>query len=313
MLFLRDFKQLISTDAGQVVTRQHFFVTFSGGGENFFPDNLGLYIQNFDLPNLALDEDGAAVIKNPRGTYKVPGDSLIIPESNSFSIDFLETELPIIETVFVPWLEKVVNIRESNTYPFPKAKVRVDILSVVNPEKVILAYEFYGVYPIQITLPTLGQEAATTTSRPITFAFDKTKVIYVTNSGNNDYSDGLKDSVIDSTKVQDMKEMKRKENERLKQQKEIIKNKQTKTSITIPTISDIKISNNTKSKKVDFGKIINESLSIAKDINKVVKKPLDINNIKILKRAKNKTVDAAISNVLDAAKIVNKSKKGLSR
>jgi hypothetical protein len=79
MNFLSKFRTLISSENGQVVPRQYFWVQFSYIGINsIIPiDDIGLYIRGFDLPNLSLDEDGAVVIKNPRGTYKVPGDYIV--------------------------------------------------------------------------------------------------------------------------------------------------------------------------------------------------------------------------------------------
>jgi hypothetical protein len=289
MLSLKDFRQLLSSDAGQVVTRQFFFVTFSSSNvvDLEFPSDLGLYVQNFDLPNLTLDDDGAVVIKNPRGTFKVPGDSLIIPESNAFTIDFLETEVPIIENIFIPWLEKVVNVRESNSYPFPKANVRVDIFSTENVKDIIFSYIFYGVYPTQITLPTLGQAAQTDISRPITFAFDKTKVVYTKHGGNN-----KDDSTVDTPKKQKEKEIQ-------KAMEKIPKNKNIKSP------KDIKV----KKSSFDFQKTFDESIKLAQDIKKIIKKPLDINNIKIAKKIKNPTVDKAVDNMLQHAKNANKVKK----
>jgi hypothetical protein len=189
MNFLKKFKQLISTKKGQIVSRQCFYVLFSGLPilkDAIIPINdIGLYIQEFDLPNLSLDEENHTIIKNPRGTYSVPGDGLIIPEANTFSIDFLETEVPVIETVFVPWLEKVVNIRNSGEYPFPKATVTVYILPVDNNNKgdflnendAVLTYRFFGVYPTLITLPTLTNSKNENITRGITFNFNKISLL----------------------------------------------------------------------------------------------------------------------------------------
>lgn len=231
---LTHFKDLISTDVGQVVTRQYFFVTFDGPDVDSlgFPTDLGLYVQNFDLPNLALDDEGAVIIKNPRGTYQVPGNGLVIPEANTFTIDFLETEDPVIETYFVPWLEKVVNIRESNRYPFPRATVRVDVLSTLNPEDIVLTYEFHGAYPSLITLPTFGQALKSEITRPVQFSFDRTKVTW-------QYSNlkSQEDSTVSTPE------------ERNKKQQEQLNAAKNKTQPT-----DVNIDSKPQTKQLDFEK-----------------------------------------------------------
>jgi hypothetical protein len=322
MLFLKNFKDLISSDLGQVVVRQYFFVEFTCPSKSF-PVDLGLYVQNFDLPNLALDDDGSTTIKNPRGTYQVPGDSLIIPEANSFTIDFLETEAPVIENIFVPWLEQVVNIRDykatpmPDVYPFPKAKVSVHILSTEDPSQIVMTYEFYGVYPTQITLPTLGQAPKSDISRPITFAFNKTKIErkgkYSSNSSFDTGASNTSEIKTPKKQVANIEENKLKNLDIKNKSPLNLDGKVTINKLPLKKFVLPEITHSPSKKKFDLEKTISEVIGAAKDINTARKTPWDINNIKIAKRAKNETVDKIIDSVLKTAKNVNKVKKEISK
>lgn len=175
--FLQDFINLIKTPDGAISTRQYFIVSFSSAGVSL-PDNLSLYVQNFDLPNLQIDNDEGKVIKNPRGTTNIPGEGFLVPESNTFDISFLETEIPIIEQYMVPWMKKCVSIKNSGMhYPFPRAKIYVDILSH-DTQDILYTYEFEGCYPLVVTFPTLGQTPQSEITRTVTFGFNKSDITW---------------------------------------------------------------------------------------------------------------------------------------
>ena len=302
MNFLSKFRTLISSENGQVVPRQYFWVQFSYIGiKSLIPiDDIGLYVRGFDLPNLSLDEDGAVVIKNPRGTYKVPGDSLIIPESNSFTIDFLETEYPIIEDLFVPWLEQVVNIRRSGQYPFPKAEVVVYILSANDPgniseKNIIMEYTFSGTYPTLISLPTLTNDKNDSIARTITFAFNKTHIKYNTPLGKG------------KSKESDIPVPKDLQKEKLLK-KVLDKSVDEKTKETVDQLKNEKkkiLKKDKKSSEFDIFKEVDKAINTAKEIIKTKKQAEKTYNT-IKKQATKAIKEPNFENFVKVASTVNK-------
>lgn len=198
---LSKFRNLISSEETKVSTRQYFYVSFSLENKNDdlrasraslsnqfdflkapFDNSLdfGLWVQTFNLPNLTLDTDGEVKVKNNRGVAIMPGDSLLVPDSNTVSIGFLETENPIIENVFVPWLERVASVpKNSSNYPFIRAKIYVDLLRSENPhdENKILTYVLHGAYPSFVTLPELSQASSSNMTRSVTFTFNTISIL----------------------------------------------------------------------------------------------------------------------------------------
>jgi len=210
MSYLTKFSDMIKGTGYNPATRQYFKVDLtpetpsnvSGnrpGVASFFfakrlsdPDHLHLLAQSVNLPNFTLDEERSITIKNNRGAFPIPGEGLSLPENNKVTISFLETEIPIIETFFIPWMEHITkvskqssrsrNSNESLYYPFLKSKIDVILLKSdqsgnESTTDEILRYRLHGAYPTFIALPDLNHTMATAIPlREVTFAFTKTTV-----------------------------------------------------------------------------------------------------------------------------------------
>ena len=177
----RHFMAMMQDHSTKASTRQYFHVTFSfpKGHATAFNnlDDLSYYITHIKLPSIQLDGTNEVVIKNAKGTYAIPGDGVTIPDSNKLVIGMLETEIPIIETFIIPWMEGVSFPVYDGGVPFSRANLIVSVLSQLNPDpknpdSVLYKYVFEGVYPSFITLPELKQEDNKTTTRDVTFTFN---------------------------------------------------------------------------------------------------------------------------------------------
>ena len=175
--FLKDFINFIKIPDNAVSNRQYFIVSFDKIPGVYIPDNLSLYVQGFDLPNMVINED-PTIVKNTVGSTNIPSEGFIMPETNIFSIDILETEMPFIEKYIVPWFKQCVSVYNTGLmYPLPRAKVYVDILSS-DAMNILYTYIFDGVFPSLIALPVLGQTARQEISRSVTFSFNKTDITW---------------------------------------------------------------------------------------------------------------------------------------
>lgn len=181
----------------EIAYRPLYFVQFlfkDVSSPKFLQDNqfaiedLGFLAQDIDLPNFELDSDDDVTVKNFAGVYKAPGNGDIIPESNNFVIQFLDTEHSCFEYFFLPWMKEIREIKSQrrSIYPMLRAQVKVFLFknTIQNPDDVLSAtendikmtYILDGVYPKRIDSPTLSYGTNNTLIRSVGFEFNNVDV-----------------------------------------------------------------------------------------------------------------------------------------
>lgn len=190
--YLQTFKQLISDTTKsefRIAARYQYFVSF------YFPNGinaeyLGYLVQSVDIPDFSLEEDTEGVIKNEVGTFKHPGlNSKIIPSTNTFTIEFLDTETPIFETFFIPWLHSVINVKANGTYPFLRGDIRIDYMDNPN-NKIMMTYKIIGAYPTFVDAPDSSYRGLEKITRKVNFACNRIELESV--PGSNGMFNGKK-------------------------------------------------------------------------------------------------------------------------
>jgi hypothetical protein len=138
--------------------------------------DLVIICNNISLPNLKIEEDDAVESKNIGGVFKSIGAGTVVPENNTFSMLFYDTETSVAEEIFVPWIRHVINPEpHSSVYPFLRADIIVRIYSN-DLEKVKYVYKLTDVYPNHVDSPNL--DTPEDTSRSVGFEFN---AIYLEN------------------------------------------------------------------------------------------------------------------------------------
>ena len=64
---------------------------------------LDVYIQKVTLPQIAVD--GGQDITTLFGKFPVPGN-IVIPDTNTFTMEVVNVKAPVIENVFYPWMRE---------------------------------------------------------------------------------------------------------------------------------------------------------------------------------------------------------------
>lgn len=127
--------------------------------------NLGIYIQKFNLPNVLVD--GGEDVTTLVGKFPVPGN-LVQPSDNSFSLEMVNTESPVIENVFYPWMrETTLPWWSYDSQPFTTATITLDFT-----EHADVKYHFFGCRPTQIMLIQPDQAPSQSMTRNVQFTFD---------------------------------------------------------------------------------------------------------------------------------------------
>lgn len=190
--YLQTFKQLISDGKNsefRIAARYQYFVSF------YFPnginaEKLGYLVQSVDIPDFSLEEDTEGVIKNEVGSFKHPGlNSKIIPSVSTFSIEFLDTETPVFETFFIPWLHSVINVQTTGNYPFLRGDIRIDYMDNPN-DKIIMTYKIIGAYPTFVDAPDSNYKGLEKITRKVNFACNRIELESV--PGSNGLFNGNK-------------------------------------------------------------------------------------------------------------------------
>ncbi len=168
--------------------------------QKFFKrDYLTFLVQTVDLPKLSVSGgakggDGYSIV-NFEGQAKGPGKFIVLPDgAKSIDIKFLDTETPVFENYFYPWMNEVASFEySSSSHPFARANIYIDLLSN-DMKRITQTYIIRGAYPHSIELPDLKQAPSTTPTRTVTFDFnnlelsDKNGVTFNDNNIlNNDF------------------------------------------------------------------------------------------------------------------------------
>jgi len=154
-----------------------YFQTGSNNDNFFKRDYLTFLVQTIDLPKLSVsggakNGDGYSIV-NFEGQAKGPGKFIVLPDgAKSIDIKFLDTETPVFEHYFYPWMNEVASFEYSTSkHPFARANIYVDLLSN-DLKRITQTYIIRGAYPHSIELPELKQAPSTTPTRTVTFDFN---------------------------------------------------------------------------------------------------------------------------------------------
>lgn len=145
-----------------------------------FSANLGKFVQQINLPNFSVTSGSSIeTVVHSAMTHK----ELLNPDSQTFSMDVINTKVPILEEIFYPWMREIqYPAWHYKTQPYTTADLTIDLTSHSD-----VSYHLLNCRPIQFDTFNPSQDLASIT-RTITFAFD---LMYVTFMGNYT-QDGLK-------------------------------------------------------------------------------------------------------------------------
>ncbi len=149
---------------------------------------LTLYAVNVTLPTISTDVEE---IPTDFGKIIIPG-IYTLPEKNSITIEFLNTDLSILDTFFYVWLNQVTSqnwvysgpeykLEETVPYAvatmliFPITELQAPKLGEISVPKQI--YLFTRCFPTSMTLPKYSQDNTGLQTREMNFAFTKVFVI----------------------------------------------------------------------------------------------------------------------------------------
>ena len=157
------------------------FERYGNGNVRYKRDELPFLVQGVDLPKLSIsggnsEGEGYSIV-NYEGQAKGPGKFIVLPDgAKSIDIKFLDTETPVFENYFYPWLNEVTAFKyQSKDRPFSRATIYVDLLSN-DYTRIVQTYKILGAYPHAIELPELKQASGSTPVRSVTFDFNNIKI-----------------------------------------------------------------------------------------------------------------------------------------
>lgn len=144
---------------------------FSGVDE--FNQNLSKFVQRVQLPNFTVNADTPAdTVANAAIMHKM----LLNPEQQTFTMDVINTKVPLLEEVFYPWLREIQYPSwQYSSQPFTTADLEIDLTSHSS-----VSYHLLKCRPTMLDSYNPSQEL-TAVTRTVTFTFD---LIYVKYSGN---------------------------------------------------------------------------------------------------------------------------------
>ena len=199
--YLSTFLHYLQSDATefQIAQRAYFLVHFHfNSGTPSFEKNLPEYfnqngdlttfnsemipflVQAVDLPKLSIsggssEGEGYSIV-NFEGQAKGPGKFVVLPDgAKSVDIKFLDTETPIFENYFHPWMEEVTSFQYVSDKPFSRADIVIDLLSN-DMTRITTTYRIIDAYPHSIELPDLKHTASQLPTRTVTFDFNNLKI-----------------------------------------------------------------------------------------------------------------------------------------
>ena len=193
MNHLKEFYKLFSGGDSKytLACRYQFYLSMNFGNLIFSYDKnlfdlskVGYLVQAINLPNLQLkaSEYGAtAIVNTDVGTYAYPGlNSRAIPDlETNMVITFFDTDTPVFEVFFVPWLRAVADYRTIGDVNFPRANVYIELFDNSN-QNTMLKYTIKGVYPVFVSTPDLKYDSSTGISkRDVRFSYNDLTIEYI--------------------------------------------------------------------------------------------------------------------------------------
>ena len=127
--------------------------------------DLSYYIQNAQLPAITTQDGGTA--ETLYGDFPITG-RYVKPQSNTFSLNFLNTKAPLIERIFYPWMREVsLPVWSYDNQPYTTADVRIGFEKHAD-----VGYRFVNARPSNIDTYQPSNESNTAITRQVTFIFD---------------------------------------------------------------------------------------------------------------------------------------------
>ena len=137
------------------------FTTMGLGGN---PIDLSMFVQSITLPKIDIP---AEELQTLFGSVKMH-EMRVIPSSQDLTMSIINTEIPIHETVFYPWMREITSpIWVYEEFPYSKATIYVS-----KDQKPSFEYVFIGARPTSITAKEASNEASGQVTRDVVFAFD---------------------------------------------------------------------------------------------------------------------------------------------
>lgn len=128
------------------------------------------FIQNVTLPNVQVG--GSEDIQTILGSYTTSG-YMIEPDSHEFNLEVVNTKLPILETVFYPWMRETTQpfwVYEEQ--PYTTATIKFDLTDHTD-----LTYVFYGCFPVYIQTFDPSQQLNSQFTRQVRIKFQYMNIL----------------------------------------------------------------------------------------------------------------------------------------
>lgn len=128
-------------------------------------DNFSMFVQRLNLPNFSVIGDTTAdtIVANVQ-MHKM----LLSPQSQTFTMEIINTKTPVIENIIYPWMREVQSPSwQYDEYPFTKADLTIDLTRHAN-----IKYHMLGIRPTEADTYNPAQETNTNLVRTVTFTFD---------------------------------------------------------------------------------------------------------------------------------------------
>lgn len=193
--YLNKFKRLFSNGDSlhTIADRRTFFVSFAMLTTNpkyeFANGNLGFYVRKLTLPKIAIKGEGENVIRNVGGSYRIVENTTYLPDDNQFTMTVFDTEAPIIESFFYPWMIDVVSTNADRSQDtgitskrIPKANIYIDFFDNKSASIRTLRYAVKEAFPVFIdTIDATYAGKGEGHERDIVFAFNDIEILPTSN------------------------------------------------------------------------------------------------------------------------------------
>lgn len=141
------------------------FLNDDEDGKKLLFENFQFYAQNVIIPNFTSPADKN--IESAMGTF-VTQKLFLTPDSQTFTLEIINTKKPILENVFLPWMREVQSPQwVYPTHPYTKGTFELDMTSHNN-----IKYRFLGCRPTSIASINPSHELPSSLTRQLTLTFD---------------------------------------------------------------------------------------------------------------------------------------------
>lgn len=126
--------------------------------------DIGMFVQSVQLPQFSVSTESA---DSQIGKFVVP-QLMLTPSQNTFTMTVVNTQHPICEAIFYPWLREVTSpVWQYVERPYTIAKITIDMKSHSDVKYVLL-----GCRPQSITPMNASHNQQDNSKRNITMMFD---------------------------------------------------------------------------------------------------------------------------------------------